>query len=796
MTTPGDNPVNPLYAKIIGFEGDAIGWARDATLLEILNRSDFTNTILSEYVKKVAPDLAAKIERAESKGAATVSKSLDEQTEVEKKLAKDREKADIDQKQALYDLKNTLRGRLDTIKSALKSTDPGLLAGMIGQQAEKIGSTAGQRLGQTLGGARGAVFGRVIGVAAGMVIGASLMRTLEVSKTFGDLYDTGVSFNGSMTEMIKSTMGAGQSIEAMAPQLTKFSDTVAALGADRMVKFGKTMLDATRSGAEFGMTNDQLREGAYEYLEIMTRTGQISSMTAGDLQKGSYDYLQNLTALSLLTGQSRKAEAEANRARQSDARMRAARQLMTPEQRAKLTKLEAAAPTAEIKALVGKMYAERALGRAILSPEERGGAAIGFDRDKLMGMMEAADDTSTSMEELRSKVIDTVSNITDAGASAALSSKTYGAAILSMYDYNLKLKGVNDLVKERMETEGLTHDEALKRLIDERKIDPETQRLLEIKNKAEQTMSTTKGAADLALVSSTESFAKMLSDLAGNMREPTQAVIGYLNQFGDGINKVLGKMGIETGIGSTETGLLTGAAGVAAGYAGSKYVAGRFSPAAGELPKPPITEAPPKPPAVGAGSKALNLAKTGLKIGGVGSVISGVSEYMTSGNLIKSLTVGGGSLIGGAIGTIAGGAAGSVVPVAGTAAGGVAGGIAGSVIGESAGRWLYEKLVSEPSTPKVTPTIEPATKAIQDKSAATAKIASTVSATAPETKETADPVILARKSMEYYETARAASQNMIDLLAQMNEKLEMIQQATREQTSELGRSYSKAGTIF
>ncbi len=774
MTAPGDNPVNPLYAKIIGFEGNAIGWARDATLVEILNRSDLTNTILSEYVKKVAPDLTARIERAESKSVNRLAQKIDEQTEQQKAVAKDNRQKDIDQEQAIYDLKNTLRGRLDTIGSVLRAKDSTDLASILGQGIGKAGESAGEGLGRYLGGTRGAVIGKVIGIAAGAVIGAALTRTLEISKTFRELYDTGVSFNGSMIDMVEAARTSGQTIETMSAQISKFSDTAAAIGSGRMVKFGKQMLDATRAGAEFGMTNDELREKSYQYLEIQMRTGQLANKTQKDLEKGAYDYLQNLTGLSLLTGKSRKAEAEAQKARASQALTRAAVQLMTPQQRDQLNKLMQAVPQ-EMQELVTKMYAEQTLGKPIMTAEERGALQVFFDRDKMAGFRTAMGNMSTSVDEFRVRAIDTFGTITDSGATFTLVNNRFQAMGKSMYDMNLTTAGAKKRIDELLaEQPGITPEEISDTLIKERKIREDAIKITENTNKIEQGLATVKSTIDQGMISS------------------TTTVIEQLDKLGGAINDVLKKIGIDTGLSSTALGAAGTAIGGAAAYGAGKYAYNRlFSPS--DIPEPPKDGTAPEPPkSKGAKSKGI---RAGMRAGGP-AAIAGIGLGLAGGAASSAgyektgaaLDIGSYAASGAGLGAMMG------APFAGIGA--VPGAAIGGALGTAYGLLQnWETLFSGGKPIPPTPTVEPATKGL-GASTAIAE-AARAEATAPGVTATPlDPTAVARKTMEYYETARAASQNMVDLLAQLNEKIEQLTDTTRDQTSDLSRSFSNVGDIL
>lgn len=138
------------------------------------------------------------------------------------------------------------------------------------------------------------------------------------------------------------------------------------------------------------------------------------------------------------------------------------------------------------------------------------------------------------------------------------------------------------------------------------------------------------------------------------------------------LGKILDKLPgtFEKAIGNAITGALAGAgigAGAAAAAAGAAGAAALAS----------------KTNAAKSVSTAQNLARgVGSRLPLIGGALSGGMEYAETGNLAKSLLVGGGSFLG----TLAGGAVGSVVGPAGT----IAGGIGGSFAGEGAGRWLYD----------------------------------------------------------------------------------------------------------
>jgi hypothetical protein len=93
-------------------------------------------------------------------------------------------------------------------------------------------------------------------------------------------------------------------------------------------------------------------------------------------------------------------------------------------------------------------------------------------------------------------------------------------------------------------------------------------------------------------------------------------------------------------------------------------------------------------------TKAYNAARLGTRLGrgvaGIGSAIAGGMEYMDSGDWKRSLAVGAGSLVGGAVGTMAGAGAGALLGPVGASVGGIGGAVLGSGYGEDLGRSAYD----------------------------------------------------------------------------------------------------------
>lgn len=140
-----------------------------------------------------------------------------------------------------------------------------------------------------------------------------------------------------------------------------------------------------------------------------------------------------------------------------------------------------------------------------------------------------------------------------------------------------------------------------------------------------------------------------------------------------------------------QKGLLESLLGSIGGFGGARGAGGTRGArgARGATPRPtgsPVTGAAGKAAAGKAGGSMLGRAAgtVGKRIPLVGGVVSGGLEYAESGNILKSLFVGGGS----ALGAIGGGILGTAAGPVGTAAGGIAGGM----VGAEAGGGLYDYL--------------------------------------------------------------------------------------------------------
>lgn len=159
----------------------------------------------------------------------------------------------------------------------------------------------------------------------------------------------------------------------------------------------------------------------------------------------------------------------------------------------------------------------------------------------------------------------------------------------------------------------------------------------------------TLGNLGVILVQSNMTLGKILDKLPGSFEKTvSNAVTG-----------ALAGAGIATGLGAA----------AAAGAAGAAALA--------------------KPSAAAASVAATNRLARGVggRLPAIGGVLSGGMEYADSGNVAKSIIVGGGSFLGG----LGGGALGSLAGPVGT----VAGGVGGSFAGESAGRWLYDRFFGD-----------------------------------------------------------------------------------------------------
>lgn len=815
-------------------DSQAAQWAQELTLSKLANEARVSNQLLTRILsnanKTDAPELLKQLRQDVNKGLENATSAINKKSE----------RSDTGLRDAIKDLRGSLGGNLgDLAKSLIRDSNSfvvnlGQSFNSLGQQSTKLGSAMGGAAGNSM---------KLVGAfsqLAGFILGSAWPVMSNLNRQFVELYASGINLNGGLSGLARASGEIGIATNDLTRNFVQFSSAVTALGSDRAVRLTREFTRLNRETGSLGMTNEMATEALLEYTEMMRSAGILRNMSDQQIISRSKEYYTELNQLSQITGKNRKEIQRSIEARTRDLSYQALLRSLPVDVQENVQK-----SIARLEAL-GSSGAQSAQ-KTIVSMLARGGIA-GLDRSLIYTMTQTGlYDAFATLSQKAAEGAD----ITD--EMATIAEKLGDPEVFRAFKQFAGMPGpVGDFIGSLAEMAGSTEnlrnsnrrlrEEAMRRAEAEAKatggvvttdlinrklaeVREQTARDAEAKNKdylatQEKLRAVSQSLSSIYQSLLVDALYPLLPALKG-LADVIGLVASGLGKLTDGISWLLSKIpfiGTKTVVGeggrseekpSDLAQAISSIAMLAAGYGGFRLASagiGRLigrggtptPPTAGMLPTPPTAGAVPLPPAATVGSRALDLARGGLRIGGVGGLVSGASEYMSSGNLMKSIVVGGGSLIGGAIGGIGGS---FVAPVAGTAVGG----IGGSMLGERAGRWLYEKFggtptatptaPTAPATP-VTPAVESATRALQSTSETLAQTARTEATPAAGTTPGIDPTVLARKTIEYYETARADSQHMLNLLNQMIEKLDMIDQTARNQTGTLSRSFENVGDIM
>lgn len=831
----------------------ARSWATEETLRRLWSESTTTNRLLASMIRKTVGDDQVNAilsgNRAAQRGYDKVASSVDRASQRNTDVLRDTSESlrkgitgtfkDLgkslggmamkgDWGSLEYNLKSSSKSLLDFRKEAIKS----------GAGISKMGLSLMSFAGNA------ALFGSALAVAWDVL--------LEVNKSFNGLYDVGINLRGGLSSLTGISTDLGMTVVDTTRILSEFSETVTLLGSDRAKGLALEFRKLTRDGAQFGMSTVEATAAALSYAEMLRSSGVLATMSVPELAAGAKEFQTQLSIASQVTGKSRKEMEKDIRARMQDARAAAAMALIPENMRKNMQ------PTlAQFMQLgdAGKMVGENFLNVAANGDQmmDRNfrttmaitGATAEFN-DMLAEGIEKGNVSAQTYEAFASKFSqmseDTLRNLLN---QAVLN----GSITKEAAQYALELrKGAVNYAASQAEL----RKQAIKNLNgekDENKITAEMAKLRLVREKESAAANAKATAASESLKRASAALSTTFQSLVVNVLEPllpalelfgkiVEGIASKFKSFSDAIgefirwlaNTSVGKaMGMTTGAPEernkkgeivrerekdwtdTAGSLATVGAAAATLYGGKRLLkrrrAGKGKGKDGlPIPETPTPPSPPgsalaesigdiatdliskKPGAAGLGSKALGLAKTGLKVGGLGGVISGLSEYGESGNLLKSLLVGGGSALGGFIGGAAGTA---VAPGLGTAAGG----IGGAYAGEAAGEWLYKKIAGETKSGS-TPVVEPVTKSLQQQTENLTTAVNQVTESTNAIKSGISSDELANATLNFYNTAKEDNLSIMNLLVNMNDRLERIEQATRDQTSELSRDIGGIGRVY
>lgn len=579
--------------KIIGIDTGVrreIDWAKEATLARLLDAVTNQTPLLEKISGIKALDLK-KMQNANT-GLGQVGEAAEQAADAMKKGAADRKKTDRELNESIRDLRWSMSRHGSQISSLLtRSTNP------LTQLPSAIETTT-DALAKF---AKGNKIATVAVMAIGTTIAKLAERFIEAAESYRGMMQTGVMFNGSVTQMIQNVRSAGVSIESANQVIEQYSQALLSVGE---AQFFKNIEDSTRVFARLGMTQEQGMR-TFAELEEMRRLSGLSYMQSEeDRTKSNEQLVQLMQSQSILTGISIKRQKEAAQKAAETERVRIMQASLSPEQLkqqqeatfklAGLGLRPEAIEAALIEAMGGGVTAAGAAAGQALGPEyNKMVAAIQSGRIEEIGTQEQRE----ALKRYTTQLLQTTPMLGRGGATAQL----IGGMALDVRATSLAATTAKP-GQERSLADRIAM--AAKALKGEKILDESTQAYFETANNA---------AVALGRV---EALAFRLADpVIKTLMTSLSALTGAVNAA------IGGAAGLSN---STLYGSL------AAGAAGMFMMRGMFSRGAGALmPGLPQMAGPPLPPALngaagaGAGGRMLGALGTAGRFAGIGGGIFG-----------------------------------------------------------------------------------------------------------------------------------------------------------------------------
>ena len=666
-----------------------VDWARESTLARLAELADEQNKYLAKMANETRRQTgtAARATKAAADAAEDFTDNIKDaakatETYEEKLLRLSRREDDEFRKKWLRedrDNRNLKRsvGDLRTSLSRLERASP---IGMFGELTDKI-AVAGGRL--TDMGGKSAVagfaltqFSRALTIAS-FGLGAFAAGV----DPFRQMLDSGIAFGGSIEKMQVAVNRTGVGLQDFTRIALQYGTTISGMGGENFSELVRQVQDGTRVFGRYGQSVTAQADSIASFTELLASGGRLYMMNEKERTQATIEYLREQSAVTKLTGISRKRleEEQKQYAKQAsvDLAIRAMRgrgDVAGAEQMLQMglqvqNILGPEMATAFQQAAMGIVPQGESIQKMLATVP---GGIPGF-------MQMAAGFRDMSPEQMREAILQF------AGGLENQQSLDLQALMAQLPRYSMF--GAATLQSQILQRSDVARS----------RTQPQRDEIAGISAGA-------RGVLDAATLGY-EQAAGDMARITGDLKATIFTITQQLGIFSAALPAVASLTGAGAGLSG---GLLDfvgqgvmQSLGVAGGLVALRMGAGVLARrgiggAAGALmPALPQMAGPPPPPAL-AGATGGAAAMGGLRmLGGasiLGGLVTGGSEYAQSRNLLKSLFVGGGSLIG----TLGGGALGTAaLPGAGTLAGGIAGGF----VGERAGRALYDAIFGPAAAP-------------------------------------------------------------------------------------------------
>jgi phosphotransferase system HPr-like phosphotransfer protein len=336
------------------------GWARDITLQNLVDNSADANSILKAMA--AAQGVEVKLQTEVQKDSKA---SLDA---INQNLAsgnKDRTRYDREYLSSVSDLEKSLSAVTQNLKYGLSNLASSLHSASPETFLQSLGSVTGGIFGAGLlksltgSGVLGA-FEKLGEAAVGGAVAVSVMA-INMSKQFQTLSDTGNNFNGSMDKLKDASMNLGMNYDDMSQVLTKYSSLGAAMGDKQITegtRFNKSLKDSIDYMTSYGMSANDYTDAVDSFASALNTAGDRVGKSFQDLEPVVGNYLDNLSAVSALTGQSKKQLEEQHQSLMDSERTKAEFMTLTDKQQSNLNAATANLPPALAQMMMDAMVAQ------------------------------------------------------------------------------------------------------------------------------------------------------------------------------------------------------------------------------------------------------------------------------------------------------------------------------------------------------------------------------------------------------------------------------------------------------
>lgn len=386
-------------------------WARDETLIGLANSALVSNS----YLKAITDKMGA-------------TASIPEQTvnhhKRSNKLSQDIVKETKVTQKGLGSISTGLNVGLQSVQKTLKTGFHSINRSISSASAEALVLEMAHMGTSMISGALGGLsklpfmkglkeLGPIV-EAAGAGLAFIGTETILTTESFMKLAQSGHTFGGSMTDVIKQAEALKISFSDLADYVTTYSDSSAAIGDKNIAKtilMGKSIDKMISFYSNFNMNATDYQNAFGSFMEQLNNTGDLMTESFGNLNPAVTQYLTNLTKLSVITGQSVKEQEQQQQAWAQEYETKVLEKRLSPKQMAMMTSVTSNLPPWE-KDLVTRLTIARLNGIAdphdVLTEQLLG---IAPQIGKISSIIRTGQDTRQNLAALTAQSNDVVTKV-------------------------------------------------------------------------------------------------------------------------------------------------------------------------------------------------------------------------------------------------------------------------------------------------------------------------------------------------------------------------------------------------